>query len=390
MRIAYFDCFSGISGDMTIGAFLDAGLKLKTLSKELAKLKLTGYELSARRVKRGGITGTKFDVALKAGARHGHRSLSEILRLIDSSTLSRRVKEDASAIFTVIGRAEAKIHGVKESRYVRFHEVGDIDSIVDIVGAAIAREELGIEKIYASPLPLGRTFVDVHHGKLPVPAPATLEILKGVPSAVTGTEAELVTPTGAGIVKALALSFGAPPAMKIERIGYGAGSRELEGMPNMLRLVTGKAGPAREDGRIVVIETNIDDMPPNHFEYVFERLFKEGALDAFVTNIQMKKSRPAFKLTVLAKPGHLEAVRKTIFEETTAIGMRYYEVERFTLDRKSVPVKTKYGTVKIKLSGCGNDILTASPEYEDCVRIARSRKIPLKAVHDEAKRGFRV
>jgi len=390
MRIAYFDCFSGISGDMTIGAFLDAGLKLKALTKELAKLKLTGYELGARRVKRGGITGTKFDVTLRKSAHHTHRSLSEILRLIAKSGLSRRVKEDASAIFTVIGRAEAKVHGVRESQYVRFHEVGDADSIIDVVGAAVAREELGIDEIYVSRVALGRTFVRTSHGALPVPAPATFEILKGMPSSLTGVEAELTTPTGAGIVKALARSFGEPPAMRVERIGYGAGSRDLERLPNMLRVAIGQADRASNSARITVVETNIDDLAPNHFEYIFERLFKEGALDVFVTHIQMKKSRPAFKLTVLADAGILDKMQRVIFEETTAIGMRYYEADRFILDRKIVPVKTKYGKVNVKLSGPAGHIFTAAPEYEDCATLARSKKVPLKAVYDEAKRHVKV
>jgi len=284
-----------------------------------------------------------------------------------------------------IGDAEAKVHGIGAKADIRLHELGDIDSIVDIVGAAIAIDALKIDEIYSSPVNFGRAILNTKGGVLPAPSPASLELLKGSPVSVSAVEAELVTPTGAGILKTLAKLFGACPEMRIGRVGYGAGTKEFDGMPNMLRVVIGEKGPPAAAGRIVAVETNIDDMNPQHFEYLFERLFKEGALDVYTTNIQMKKSRPAFKLTVLAEPASLERLSKIIFSETTSIGLRFQEWNRYKLDRKIVKVRTRYGAVRVKVScGSARDI-TISPEYDDCARLARAKKIPLRKIYDEAK-----
>ena len=390
-NIAYFDCFSGIAGDMVLGALLDAGLDIKFLIKELKKLKLGGYEIKKSKVRRGGLIGTKFSVIVKDGSgQRAHRPLSEILKLIKESSLNRRVKEVSAKIFNNIGEVEARIHGISDKKNLSLHELGDIDSIIDIVGTAIALNKLDIEEIYASPIHFGRTFVNTRHGLLPTPSPAALELLKGVPSKISNIDAELVTPTGAGILKTLAESFGEMPQMKVSRIGHGAGTRELKELPNMLRVMIGEKHAAFKKDRIFVIETNIDDMNPQNFEYLFEKLFKEGALDAYTTSIQMKKTRSAFKLTVLSAPLIFEKLCSIIFKETSSIGIRYHEQDRYKLDRETVKVDTGYGKVRIKLSRGPDDILTVSPEYEDCARIARSKKVPLKTVYDAAKRAAEV
>lgn len=386
MRIAYFDCFSGISGDMTVAAFLDAGLNFNTLSKELAKLKLKGYRIEKKKVKKSGLVGTKFE-CVKEGSSYRTSSVGRIISIIEKSALSKRVKDISGDIFDRIGKAEAKIHGIKSAGDVHLHELGDIDSIVDIVGSAIAVDELGIDEIYSSRLDMGRTFVDGEHGRLPIPSPASLEILKGVPVAISEIKAELVTPTGAGILRALCRSFGRMPQMDISAIGYGAGTMELDERPNMLRVIIGESHPAFKEDRVCVMETNIDDMSPQGFEYVSEKLFKEGALDVYIDSIQMKKSRPAFKLSVLAEPSMLTRMASIIFKETTAIGVRFYEAGRFKLERKFSKVKTKYGDVSVKMSGTAEGVLTAMPEYEECVKLARKNNIPLKKVYEEARRA---
>ena len=388
-RIAYFDCYSGISGDMVIGSLLDAGLSTRSLSKDLGRLKIKGYALKSARVRREGIVGTKFDcIASHHG--HSHRPLEDILKIIDRSSLNARVKHFAKDIFTAIGNAEAKVHGIDPKKGINLHELGDVDSIVDIVGASIAIDSLGIDEVYASKVTTGRGQVMSRHGMLPVPAPAALELLKGIPVRMSDIEEELVTPTGAGILKALSKGFGRMPEMTISSIGYGAGSKEIEGMPNLLRVVIGeKKEPFKED-KVAVIETNIDDMSPQGFEYLFERLFREGALDVYTSVIYMKKSRPGFKLTVIARPSDTEKMSSVIFKETPTIGIRFREESRHILDRRFVKAMTSYGIVKVKVSSGPGAILTVSPEYEDCVRIAGEKKVPLKTVYEAAKRAVKV
>jgi pyridinium-3,5-bisthiocarboxylic acid mononucleotide nickel chelatase len=388
MRIAYFDCFSGISGDMAIGAFLDAGLSFKTLSRELARLKVKGYALKKKKVMRGQISGTKFD-CLTRDHGHSHRSIKEISRIINRSSLNKKVKDTAKNIFTNIGSVEARIHGLNPKHDIHLHELGDIDSIIDIVGVAIALDELGIDEIYSSNIDLGRTFINSRHGVLPIPAPAALELLKGMPVEIGAIKAELVTPTGAGILKTLSKGFGQMPRMKITNIGYGAGSKDAPDRPNMLRVIIGEKAEAFKEDKVSVVETNIDDMNPQFFEYLFERLFKAGALDVYTTSIQMKKSRPAFKLSVLVRPADLKAVSDIIFKETTAIGVRFYEAGRFKLERKIVKAKTQYGNLKVKISTSPEGIFTASPEYDDCVKAARNRRAPLKAVYEAAGKAVK-
>ena len=386
MRIAYFDCFSGISGDMTLGAFLDAGLSFETLSRELAKLKLKGYKLSRAKVLRGEISGTKFD-CIAGNESHGHRSLKEIIAIIDRSSLKSVVKDTAKSIFNAIAEAEMKVHGKRSAKDVIFHELGDIDSIIDIVGTAIAIDELGIDAVYSSKVSMGRAIVRSRHGNIPAPSPASIELLKGVPISISEIEAELVTPTGAGILKALSKSFGSVPQMEISKIGYGAGSKKIDERPNLLRVMIGEARMAFKEDSVYVIETNIDDMNPQHIGYVVEKLMETGALDAYITNIQMKKSRPAFKLTALADAAKLQSVSQAIFSETSAIGLRFYEACRMKLERKITRVNTPYGQLNVKVSSGPGGLSTVSPEHDECVKAARSKNIPLRKVYDAAKHG---
>lgn len=384
MRIAYLDCFSGISGDMTIAAFIDAGLKLSALSHELKKLNIGGYRLEKSRVRRGEIYGTKFN-CIKTRKYRGHRSLGSITALIDKSSLSMHVKTIAKDIFDNIGRAEAKIHRVGRDKDVWLHELGDIDSIIDIVGVAVALDLLGIDEVYASTINMGRTVAKTAHGVLPMPGPAVLELLRGVSVKIIDVDAELVTPTGAGILKTLSRGFGEMPLLSISDIGYGAGSKEICSFPNMLRVIIGESAASFKADAVVVIETNIDDMNPQCVEYVFEKLFSMGALDVFSTAIQTKKGRSALKLTVICERMDIRKMSSVIFSETTSIGVRFHEVERFKLKRKIVKTKTEYGEVPVKISSGPDGVMTISPEYDDCRKIARSKNIPLRIVLDKAK-----
>jgi hypothetical protein len=391
MKIAYFDCFSGASGDMVLGAFLDSGLDIKVLRSGLGRLKLGGYEIGSKRVRRGELVGTKFRCIVKGkkpSRPHTHANLKSILELIAKSGLSREVKDLSSEIFLTIGKAEAKVHGYRLAN-VRFHEVGNIDSIVDIVGCAIAVSESGIEKFYASEIVLGKGYVYTQVGVLPVPSPAVAHLMRGIPVRMSRVEAELVTPTGAGILRTLCSRFGSLPDMRPERIGYGAGSADFPGMPNMLRIVIGDAGVGYQRDSVYVVETNIDDMSPQVFDYLFDRLFKEGALDVYVTPIQMKKSRPAFSLSVIVEEPLLEEIAAAIFEETTSIGLRYSRADRFKLARRIVKVSTKYGKIRVKIGDGPGGVKIVSPEYDDCVTIARKKKIPFKVVYEEAKRALK-
>ena len=389
MRIAYFDCFSGISGDMTIAAFLDAGLNFGKLSKELARLKLKGYTLKKTKVLRGRIAGTKFD-CITDSLPHHHRSLKDIITLIEKSSLKRNVKETAENIFRAIAAAEMKVHGASRAKDVIFHELGDIDSIIDIVGTAIAVDELNIDAVYSSKVSMGRTIIASRHGKIPIPSPASLELLKGVPVSISEIEAELVTPTGAGILKALSKGFGALPQLAISKIGYGAGSKEISERPNLLRVLIGEMKGAFKEDTVCVVETNIDDMNPQHVGYVIEKLLGAGAVDAYVTNIQMKKSRPAFKLTAIADAAALQGTAQVIFSETSAIGLRFYEASRLKLDRRSTTVKTAYGELKVKVSSGPEGLVTVSPEHDECVKLARERNVPLRKVYEAAKVAART
>lgn len=377
-----------MAGDMALGALIDAGLDINILKRELKKINIKGYELRASKVMRQSLSGTKFDVIVKsAPTGHTHKSFAEVLKLIDDSSLSDGAKANARKIFDLIGMAESKMHGISDKKKLHLHELGDIDSIIDIAGIAIAIDALKIDSVYSSPVNFGRAILNTKGGVLPSPCPAGLEILKGVSAKVSDVGAELITPTGAGILKALSKGFGDMPQMKISDIGYGAGSGDTPGIPNMLRVIIGESEMAFEEDKIFVIETNIDDMNPQNFEYLFEKLLKEGALDAYITTIHMKKSRPAFKLTALADRSKLKDICAIIFSETTSIGIRYHEAGRFKLKRKMVKVDTKYGNINVKLSSGPDYILTVSPEYDECASIARSKKVPLKIIYEEAKRA---
>ncbi|MDP3765549.1 MAG: nickel pincer cofactor biosynthesis protein LarC [Nanoarchaeota archaeon] len=382
MKMAYFDCFSGISGDMIIGALIDLGLDFNFLKKELEKLILKDYKIEAKKVVKNGIAATKFDVIIKNKNRHEERNLKEINKIIDDSKLDQEIKDTIKKIFLKIASAEAKIHN-KSIGNVHFHEIGAIDTIIDVAGAVIGFKKLGIGRIHCSKLNVGTGFVEFSHGKWPVPAPATSEILKNVPVYNNNIEAELVTPTGAAIITTFASKFVEMPAMKVEKIGYGAGTKDLE-QPNVLRVFLGENNEM-ENETINVIETNIDNMNPEIYPYVIDKLMENGALDAYSTNIIMKKGRPAIKLTVLANVKDTDKLCNIIFDETTTIGLRIYPAARKKLDREIKTVKTKYGNARVKISKLNNEIKNIMPEYEDCVRIAKTRKIPLKRVYGEVK-----
>ncbi|MBN1782812.1 nickel pincer cofactor biosynthesis protein LarC [bacterium] len=380
MKIAYFDCFAGASGDMILGALIDAGLPLETLQTELGKLSLQGYSLTAEIKHKQHITGTKFDVQVPH--EHHHRSLKDIRQIILDSGLTDSVKEVSVNIFTRLAEAEGKIHN-KPADAVHFHEVGAVDSIVDIVGAAIGFEYLGIERIFASKLPMGTGSIRCAHGVLPVPAPATLELLKGIPVFQTTLECELVTPTGAAILSTMAGEFGHFPDMTILRTGYGLGSRDLE-IPNIIRVIIGeKAGGINE---VQLIETNIDDMNPQFYDHVMNRLFDAGALDVFMTQVIMKKNRPGVVLSIIAPPAQVDGLTQILFQETTTLGVRISEVKkRRILSRQIITVTTPWGDGQVKIRIMEDGTKTAEPEYEDCKQLAKNSRISIQTVYQTLK-----
>ena len=382
--IAYLDCFSGISGDMFLGALLDAGLPLTELQSQLSLLGLDGYTLTVGKKSCGAIAATT--LAVQSAESHPHRTLADIRRLITASRLAEPVKETALAIFALLAEAEAKVHG-KPVETVHFHEVGGIDSIVDIVGAAIGLEALKITRLHCAPLPMPRGWVQCAHGLLPLPAPAVCELLQGVPTYGVELSQELVTPTGAAIVKALATGYGPMPPMTMTGVGYGAGSQELaNGQPNLLRLVLGTARTAVEAQEVEVVETHLDDWSPETFPYLSERLFALGALDVALIPIQMKKGRPGFLLRVICDRAASLAIKECILSETTAIGLRFRTEQRWTLPREIGTVPTRWGEVKVKkVTTPAGEVFT--PEYEDCRRVAIAHNVSLKAVYAEVARA---
>lgn len=378
MRIVYFDTIAGISGDMTLGAFVNAGVRIDDLITDLQKLGLSGYEVQASHLERNGITATKIEVV--TSEQPVHRDLAEISRMIEGSDLSAKTKEHAKNIFRTIAVAEAKIHNTTLEK-VHFHEVGAIDSLVDIVGTAICIEKLGIEAVYSSPVRLGSGgFVESEHGKLPVPTPATVEILRGYPTLLTDIPFELTTPTGAGIIKSLSRGVLASERIKVETIGYGAGTREIPSIPNLLRILVGELDPVYEADEIVTVETNIDDMNPEIYPYVIEQLMNAGAHDAFVIPIVMKKGRPGMMLSILLERAKLDLLLSILFRETTTLGVRIQSIERRKLPRSQKEVQTSLGTVKVKvIIRDGRE--TFVPEFEECKRIALDKRLPLKDVY---------
>jgi uncharacterized protein (TIGR00299 family) protein len=388
MRVLYFDCFAGISGDMTVGALLDLGLEYEILQSEIAKLGLGGYRLCVSNVKRAGFAATKFDVEVDE-AKQPARTFVEIRSLIEQSALSDGVKARSLQVFEKLAVAEARVHG-SSIDHVHFHEVGAVDSIIDIVGAAIGFELLGIEKYIASPLRVGFGLVKAAHGVMPIPAPGTAELLRGIPAYAGDSEGEFVTPTGAAIIAALCETFGTMPLMQIEKLGYGAGSRDPKGFPNVLRLTLGEVQEAiGEAEKIIVIETNIDDMNPQAYGFVMERAFQLGALDVFITSVQMKKDRPGAMLTVLCQVKDFEALTNLLLSETTTLGVRYYEARRRTLERTFEIVETAYGEVRMKIARDQNRALHVQPEYEDCARLANEKGVALIEVQQAAHAAYR-
>jgi pyridinium-3,5-bisthiocarboxylic acid mononucleotide nickel chelatase len=450
MRIAYLECFSGMSGDMFLGALIDAGVPPRTLEDAVAALGV-GARLEISRVVRSGISATKVDVWVdgekdmpqeeswaqenvapaplrqaqgrlspsRAQGQHGHghhhehehspghdisragspaphehshgHGLNEIREIIGKAAISDTAKKTAIAIFETLGTAEAKIHATSIEE-VHFHEVGAVDAMVDIVCAAVGAEALGVEEIVCSPLNVGGGTVKCAHGTFPVPAPATVELLREAPVYSSGVQAELVTPTGAAIVKILATRFASFPAMRIEKSGYGAGSRDFAGHPNVVRLTIGEAASVlaakTASDTVTVLEANLDDLNPQVFGYVMDRLLEEGALDAFAVPVQMKKNRPGTLLTVLCKPEDASKFTELLFTETTTLGVRRRDEVRQTLARRWENVRTQWGDVRIKIGSMNGTVTNYAPEYEDCRRIAAEHHVPLKTVMQEATREY--
>ena len=389
MKIAYFDCFSGISGDMTVGALLDAGLKIETLEEELKKLGLSGYQLEVNKVVKKGISATKFNVKIKEEGME--RRFKDILTILKKSKLDEEIKKETKKIFFNIAQAESKIHQ-KDIDKIHFHEIGGLDSIIDITSAVIGIKTLGIEEIHSSALPVGKGFVKCAHGVIPVPAPATLELLKNIPTYSGGIESEMITPTGAAIISTLTKSFRKRPLMKIEKIGYGAGEKEFT-IPNLLRVSIGEKIAKDEDFKddyirdeAVLIETNIDDINPEFYDYIVEKLFSQGVLDVFLTPIQMKKNRPAHMLSIIVYEQNLKEILEVLFSESTSLGIRIREIKRLRLTQQNFIAETKYGKIKVKVGMFKGEIKNIAPEYEDCKKIAKQHQIPLKEVYEEAKK----
>ena len=383
MRIGYFDCFSGASGDMILGSLIDAGLSARGLREELKKLRIPTVRLKTERVLKAGLAATQVIVEGRNEKRI-HRNLKEILRIIERSGVETDVKEKSKEIFKRIASVEGRIHRTPMEE-IHFHEVGGLDSIVDIVGSVWGIQKMGIEKIYVSRVNVGGGFVKCEHGTLPVPAPATLSLMEGKTIYSSGVERELLTPTGAAILTTLRSEFGPMPPISIERIGYGAGRDDLH-HPNLLRLIIGTSESTFARERVAVIETNIDDMNPQFYEYVMERLLTMKVLDAFITPILMKKNRPGHLLTVICPPDMLASVTAFLLKETTTIGLRWHEEERAKADREIIVRQTKYGRVRFKVSRWEGRVVNLSPEYEDCKKLALEKGVPLKQIFEEAKK----
>ncbi|MGI6609017.1 MAG: nickel pincer cofactor biosynthesis protein LarC [Limnochordia bacterium] len=395
MRIAYFDCFSGASGNMILGALVDAGVPVAALEEDLHRLNLPGWQLKVTKESREAITGTHVEVA-QTTSEHVHRSIQDIESIVTASSLSEKTQKTAMRVFEIIAKAEGHIHGVPATE-VHFHEVGAIDAIVDVVGAISGLAHLDLDAIYVSPIHLGSGFVKAAHGRIPVPAPATLEILRGVPVYSTGIRGELTTPTGAAILRTVATGYGPWPAMTVETIGYGLGTKHFP-IPNVLRLAIGTVADDHRDAHsheheidgldedhVEVLEADIDDMNPECSQHVIDQLLSAGALDAYFTPIVMKKGRPALKLTVLSAPTGVEACVATTLRETTTLGVRCLGARRHKLRRDWMDVQVEGNPVRVKLGRWHQEVVNVAPEYDDCQRTAQATDLPLKLVYDRAK-----
>lgn len=396
MRTLYFDCFAGISGDMTLGALVDAGADARALTEELRLLDVEGYEISFEKVDRSGISATRAVVRMTQEEKK-HRHLSHIEKIIGDSRLNDSVKERALKIFRRLGQAEARVHDVPVER-IHFHEVGAVDAIVDVVGACIGFELLGVERFAASALHVGSGTVEMEHGRFPIPPPAVAELLRGAPVYSTDIKGELVTPTGAAIVATVCEEFGALPRMRVEATGYGAGTREYKNFPNVLRVLVGESDKAGETPsgvsrqsveELLMVETNLDDVSPQVLGYLLERALELGALDCFFTHVQMKKNRPGVLVSILCRPADGEAMHELLFTETPTLGVRSYTVQRSALEREAVTVETEFGTIAVKVARSGGRMFGATPEYEDCRAAALKHSVPLRVVQEAARQAFR-
>ncbi len=396
LRTLYFDCFAGISGDMTLGALVAAGADARELKGRLALLDLPGYEIDFETVDRSGISATRAVVRMTREEKQ-HRHLSGIEKIIRGSRLDDTVKERALKIFGRLAEAEARVHNMPVER-IHFHEVGAVDAIVDVVGACIGFELLGVERFASSALHVGSGMVEMEHGRFPIPPPAVAELLRGAPVYSTDVKGELVTPTGAAIVATVCESFGPMPRMRVEATGYGAGTREYEKFPNVLRVIIGEAESPGEGARaegsgadeeLLMIETNVDDVSPQVLGHVLELALARGALDCYLTPVQMKKNRPGVLVSILCRPVEREALTGLLFEETPTLGVRTYAVSRRALERESVTVETEFGTIAVKVARREGRVLGATPEFEECRAAALAHGVPLRDVQEAARVAFR-
>jgi pyridinium-3,5-bisthiocarboxylic acid mononucleotide nickel chelatase len=398
MRTLYFDCFAGASGDMILGALIAAGVEPEAFKQQLSLLSVTGYKIDFETVDRSGISATYARV--QTSHEHAHRHLSDILKIIYDSQLSDSIKDRAARIFSRLAEAEARVHN-QPVEQVHFHEVGAVDAIIDVVGAAIGFELLAIDRFVASPLHVGSGTVEMDHGRYPVPPPAVAELLNGVPFYSTDVAGELVTPTGAAIITTVCAAYGPIPQLKLERAGYGAGTREYKKFPNALRVLVGEeqltgasnsvgamSAEGAGDERLWMIETNMDDISPQILGHVMERAFDLGALDCYFTSVQMKKNRPGVLLSILCRDEQRATLSELLFSETTTLGIRAYEVERRALERRIVTVQTQYGPIDVKVAQLNGHIVKEMPEYEQCRQAAREANVPLRIVEEAARDAF--
>ena len=385
MRIGYFDCFSGASGDMILGALVDAGLPLEELQATLSGLGVSGIRLNAERVKRGAFVGTR--VLVETDERgHPHRHLPDIEGILDGADILDAVRTDAKRIFRRLADAEAAAHGVTPD-HIHFHEVGALDAMADVVGAVWGIRHLGLERIHVSPFNLGGGFIQAAHGRMPVPAPGTAALLAGVPAYGSEIQAELTTPTGAAILTTLAAAYGPLPPMAVERVAYGAGGRDLKEQPNLLRLMIGESSSDFDRDQVTILEATIDDMNPQFFEPLMDRLFEAGALDVFLSPVSMKKSRPGTVLTILTEAHVADRCAALVLSHSTSFGVRAHTATRWKLPRDIISVSTSYGPVRVKRGFAEDRITILAPEYDDCRRLALAAGVPIQRIYDEARQA---
>ena len=385
MKTLYFDCFAGASGDMILGALVAAGADASRLTEQLRLLDVSNFDVSFETVDRSGISCTR--AVVKTGDESKHRHLSAILKIIDGSRLSETVKSRASRIFERLGAAEARVHNIPVER-VHFHEVGALDAIIDVVGACIGFELLGVERFVSSPLHVGSGTVEMEHGRFPVPPPAVVELLKDAPTYATDIKGELVTPTGAAVISTLCESYGPLPPMRVTASGYGAGGRTYERFPNALRVLVGETDADAQSEKLLMIETNLDDASPQVVGHVMERAFERGALDCYFTPVQMKKNRPGVLVSILCRPADRETLYSLLFDETTTLGVRSYEVERRALAREFVRVETEFGEIGVKVARRDGRVVNVMPEYDDCRAAAVRAGVALREVESAARAAY--